>query len=104
MATVNDYCQQRLLIAGPKAELRKFDRHADGTEIPGATDFAMLEHSATRRVWQFVTKAPALKFLRGVSRRWPTLVFLLHYDCEDQGLVGMVRAKHGRLRQHRFKA
>ena len=103
MEPVTDYCQQRLLIAGPKAELRKFDRDAVGTEIPGATDFAVLEHSATRRVWQFVTNAPALKFLRGVSRRWPFLVFLLHYDCEDQRLVGMVRAKHGRLRQHRFK-
>lgn len=100
---MKDYCQHRLLVVGPASDLKAFDRDADWTETPGATDLALQEHSPTRRVWQFVTEAPALKFLRVISRRWPRLVFFLNYDCEDHCLVGLVRAKNGRLRPHRFK-
>lgn len=100
---MNDYCTHRLLIAGPKHELKQFEQKADWTEIPGATDTALLDRSAGRVVWQFVTEAPALKLLRVISRRWPALVFFLHYDCEDARIIGLVRAKNGRLTQHRFK-
>lgn len=97
---MNDYCQNRLLIVGAVSELMTLDRRA---AMPEATDFALLEYTSTRRVWQFVTKVPALKSLRVLSRRWPRLTFLLHYDCEDRRLVGLVRARNGRLRRHRFK-
>jgi len=97
------YCQHRLLVVGPVSDLKAFDRDADGTEIPGATDIALLEHTPTRRVWQFVTEAPALRSLRVISRRWSRLLFLLNYDCEDCRLVGLVRAKNGKLVQRRFK-
>ena len=103
METVNDYCQNRLLVVGPASDLKAFDRDADWTEIPGATDIALLEHTPTRLAWQFVTEALALKVLRVISRRWPRLTFLLYYDCEDHCLVGLARAKNGRLRHHRFK-
>jgi hypothetical protein len=102
METMKDYCQNRLLIVGPARGLKQFDRDADRTEIPGATDLALLEHTPTRRSWQFVTEAPALKSLRDLSRRWPKLTFFLHYDCEERRLIGLVQAKHGRLRQHRY--
>jgi hypothetical protein len=100
---MNDYCQHRLLVVGPASDLKALDRDADWTGIPGATDIVLQQHSPTRRVWQFVTEAPALKSLRVISRRWPGLLFLLNYDCEDCRLVGLVRAKNGRLRHHRFK-
>lgn len=100
---MNDYCQHRLLVVGPASDLKAFDRDADWTEIPGATDIMLQEHSSTRRVWQFVTEAPALKSMRVISRRWPRLLVLLHYDCEDCHLVGLVRAKNGRLSHHRFQ-
>lgn len=103
METVNDYYQHRLLIAGPKHELKLFERKADWTDIPGATDFAMQQHEPTRIVWLFVTKSPALSSLRVLSGRWPHLTFFLHYDCEDSRIIGLVRVKNGRLRQHRFK-
>ena len=38
-----------------------------------------------------------------MSRRWPRLTFFLHYDCEDARIIGLVRAKNGQVRQHRFK-
>lgn len=100
---MNDYCQHRLLVVGPASDLKAFDRDADWTEITGATDIVLQEHSPNRRVWQFVTGAPALKPLRVISRRWTALTFFLDYDCEDHRLVGLVRAKNGRLRHHRFR-
>ena len=101
---MNDYCQNRILVVGPASDLKAFDRDADWTEIPGATDIALLEHTPTRLAWQFVTEAPALRLLRVISRQWPRLTFFLHYDCENARIIGLVRAKHGRLRQHcRFK-
>lgn len=99
---MNDYCQHRLLAVGPASDLKVFDRDADWTEIPGATDIGLQEHSPSRRVWQFVSEAPALKSLRVISRRWPRLTFFLHLDCEDARIIGLVRAKNGRLTQHRF--
>lgn len=103
METMNDYCTHRLLIAGSKPELKQFERKADWTDIPGATDTALLDRSPGRVVWEFVTKSPALPAVRTLSRRWPQLTFFLHYDCEDCRLTGLVRAKNGRLLQHRFK-
>ena len=102
LVPMNDYCQHRLLVVGPASDLKAFDRDTDWTETLGATDIVLQEHSSTRRVWQFVTEAPALKSLRVISRRWPRLTFILHYDCEDARIIGLVRAKNGRLRQHRF--
>lgn len=103
METLKDYCTHRLLIAGPKHGLKQFERKADWTDIPGASDIALLDRSAGRVVWVFVTEAPALSPVRLMSRRWPALVFFLHYDCEDARIIGLVRAKNGQLRQHRFK-
>jgi|GEM_PF-2012440 len=103
METVKDYCTHRLLIAGPPRELKQFERKADWTDIPGATDTALLDRSAGRVVWVFVTEAPALSPVRIMSRRWPRLSFFLHYDCEDAQIIGLVRAKNGRLTQHRFR-
>lgn len=103
METVNDYCQNRLLVVGPERELKKFANGADLTDIPGVTDFALQQHEPTRIVWQFVTKSPALSAVRLISRRWPRLTFFIYYDCEDARIIGLIRAKNGRLRQHRFR-
>jgi hypothetical protein len=99
---MNDYCQNRLLVVGPVSDLKAFDWDAERTAIPGATDIALLEHTPTRLIWQFVTEAPALQSLRVISRQWPRLTFFLHYDCEDARIIGLIRAKNGRLTHHRF--
>ena len=103
MEAVNDYCTHRLLIVGPIADLKALDRVADWKQLADATDIALVDRSPGRRLWQFVTPAPALKSLRDLSRHWPALTFFLHYDCEDARIIGLVRAKNGQLRQHRFK-
>lgn len=69
MQTVKDYCTHRLLIAGPKHELKKFERKAEITEIPVATDCSSVDCSPGRRIWQFVTESPALPAVQEMSRR-----------------------------------
>lgn len=103
MEPVNDYCSHRLLIAGPKQELKRFERATNWSDIPGATDTSHLDRSRGRVVWTFVTVAPALEPIYELSQRWPFLTFILHYDCEDCRHIGLVRAKNGRLHKHRFK-
>lgn len=102
--TRSDCCQHRLLVVGPAGDLEAFDRDADWTDIPGATDITLQERSPTGRVWQFVSEAPALKSRRVISRRWPRLLVRLPCDCEDCHLVGLVRAKNGGLSHHRFQS
>jgi hypothetical protein len=103
LVPMNDYCQHRLLVVGPASDLKAFDRNADWTEIPGATDLVLQKHSPSRRVRRDFNAGASVTNCRVISRRWPTLVFLLHYECEDCRLLGLVRAKNGKLRHHRFK-
>lgn len=103
MESVKDYCTHRLLIAGTERELKQFERKADWSSIPGATDWSYPDRSPGRVVWSFVTEAPALSSVRSLSRRWSQLTFILHYDCEDCRTAALVRAKNGRLTQCRFR-
>lgn len=104
MEAMRDYVTHRLLIVGSTRDLKALDRVVDWKELADAKDIALVDRSAGRRLWQFVTPAPAMQSLRVISREWPRLTFFLHYDCEDARIVALVRAKNGRLRQHcRFK-
>ena len=89
-------CQNRLLLVGPARDLKAFDRH-DWMKNAGAKHLDLLETSPTRTAWQFETAASPLKFLRMTSQHWPSLTFLLDYDCEDHR-KGLVKARKGRVR------
>jgi hypothetical protein len=95
------YCLNRLTIVGPAKDLRRFYRDEHWMAEGGVRHFELLEHSPERHAWQFETDAPPLPFLRGISRQWPSLTFLLDYDCEDQRLKGLAKAKNGRVRHCR---
>ena len=88
--------QNRLLLVGPARDLKAFDR-LDWMKDAGAKHVELLEASPTRCAWQFETADPILSFLRKSSQHWPTLTFLLDYDCEDH-LKGLVKARKGRVR------
>ncbi len=92
-----DNCQNRLLVVALAGNLKDFDRDADWTAVAGAKHVELLERSAARHAWQFETAAPPLQFLRVLSRQWPSLTFVLDYDCEAKRLKGLARARNGRL-------
>lgn len=94
------YCLNRLLVVGPVKDLKRFYRDEHWMAAAGR-HFELLEHSPKRHAWQFDTDAPPTPFLRSVSRQWPSLTFLLDYDCEDQRRKGLAKAKHGRIRHCR---
>ncbi len=94
---MDTFCQNRLLIVGLAADLKRFGKWISET---GGRHFELMEHSPSRRAWQFDSDAPPVQVLRTLSRQWP-LTFLLDYDCEDQRLKGLVKARNGRLRHCR---
>ena len=94
------YCQNRLTIVGPAKDLKRFFRDEQWMAAAGARHLELLEHSPDRHAWQFDTGTPPLTFLRTISRQWP-LVFLLEYDCEDERLKGLAKAKKGRVHHYR---
>ena len=100
---LKDYCTHRLLIARKPEDLKPFERKMDVEDLPGATDCSGVDCSPGRRIWQFVTESPAVPAVMDLSLRWPRLVFLLHYDCEDSRIIALIRIKNGRVIQHRFR-
>ena len=98
---MEDYSQNRLTIVGPARDLIRFFRDERWMQAGGVRHIDLLEHSPNRHAWQFDTDAPPLPFLRSISRQWTSLTFLLDYDCEDQRLKGLVKARNGTLRHYR---
>ena len=94
---MESYCQNRLTIVGPSKDLKAFYRDERWMAAAGARHIDLMEHLPDRHAWQFNTDSPPLPFLGTVSRQWPSLTFLLDYDCEDERLKGLAKAKNGRL-------
>lgn len=95
-------CVNRLTVLGGKAKTNAFSRSA--WEISaGAKHVELLEDSPGRVAWQFETTArPPLLWLVQVSRHWPTLVFLLHYENEGERSTGLAKAKDGAVEHYRI--
>ena len=98
---MDSYCVNRLTVVGPAGDLKSFYSEEQWMAESGGRHFELLEHSPGRHAWQFDTDTPPLPFLRTISRQWPSLTFLLDYDCEDERLKGLVKARNGRLRHYR---
>ena len=98
---MDSYVINRLTIVGPAKDLQRFYRDERWMAAAGARHIELMEHSPDRHAWQFDTDAPPLPFLRTVSRQWPSLTFLLDYDCEAERLKGLAKARNGRLRHFR---
>ncbi len=100
---MDTFCQNRLTVVGPASDLKTFDKDEHWMSESGGRHFELMEHSPSRHAWQFDSDAPPLRFLRTESRKWPFLVFLLDYGCEDQRLKGLARMRNGRLRHFRVR-
>jgi hypothetical protein len=56
-----------------------------------------LELAVHRDVCQFETDQLPVESLRRLSRRWPTLTFLLDYENELNRIKGLAKAKAGEV-------
>jgi hypothetical protein len=63
----------------------------------GADHIDWLQLSPGRHVCQFETKEPPVTQLQKLSRRWPTLTFLLDYENERNRIKGLAKAKAGEV-------
>jgi hypothetical protein len=99
---MHSYCSNRLLVVGPARDLNRFFRDDQWMGVGSARHFEIMEYSFGRHAWQFDSDGPPLLFLRTVSRQWKALTFLLDYDCEDERLKGLVKARSGRLRHYQI--
>ena len=97
------YCVNRLTVIGPARSLNAFGKDDRWAQDAGAKSFDVLEYAPRRHAWQFEADAPPVAWLRRESRRWPSLVFLLDYDCEQQRCKGLLKARHGRVTHHRVR-
>jgi hypothetical protein len=86
----------RLTVLGSKTQVQRFqkshwDRHL------AARHGELLEDSPGRFACQFETESTSLERLRRLSRRWPNLVLLLIFESEEKRIMGLVKAKAGKL-------
>jgi hypothetical protein len=86
----------RLIVLGSNAQLQRFqkgrwDRHLQ------ACHCVLLQNSPHRFACQYETAVLPLERLRDLSRRWPRLVLTLHFESEQNRLVGLAKAHAGEL-------
>ena len=98
---MDKWCNNRLTVLGPKPDLQRFLKSKWDRQVH-ARHGEWLENFPRRFVCQFETDEPPLKELRGLSRRWRRLVFLLDYEVESERQKGLAKAKVGRLDQCAF--
>ena len=91
------YCDNRLTVVGPPAEVKAFDNSKWRTAAQ-AKYVEVLQLSPRRHCWVFETEeGPPLEWLLRTSRRIPKLTFLLDYELSKRRRKGVVKASNGRL-------
>ena len=89
------WTDNRLTVAGSRAEVRRFEKD-DWLRALGGRHCEILEYSPMRVTCQFQTEEPPLEALKIWSRQHPG-VFLLEYDCQLSRLKGLAKACAGKL-------
>ena len=90
------WTNNRLTVLGSEAQVRRFQESTWDRRLR-ARHCELLETSPTRLACQFDTEGPLLEPLRGLSRRWPRLTFLLSYEGETKRIIGVAKAKAGQV-------
>ena len=93
---MNDDCQNRLTVIGPKREVQRFQNIA-WEKILRVRYPEPLEFSPRRFVCQFETQPHDLRWLQTLSRRWPGLVLLLDFEIAQRRTKGLAKAQAGKL-------
>ena len=97
---MDNWSDNRLTVVGVKRQVQRFQQSTWATAL-GANHCELLENSPGRFSCQFETENPPLKSLMRLSRRRPTLAFLLNYEVPAKRVQGLAKAKAGALTDHR---
>ena len=97
-----DRCECRLTVLGKPTPLQQFQRSQWEKQL-GARYVEPLEFSRRRFVVLFEMQPLDEPRFQQLSRRWPTLVFLLDYEIPHRRRKGLVKAIRGEVEQHEIR-
>ena len=85
----------RLAVVDSKGTVARFAASSGWTRSLGVCHLDWLELSPGRHVCQFETDRAPVTQMQRISRRWPSLTFLLDYEDETHRIKGLAKAKSG---------
>ena len=90
-------CANALTILGARRSVKRFAEDEAWQQMLGARYVEWLVLSPGRHHCQFITRKHPAEPWREVSRRYPSLTFLLDYEIERMRLRGLIKAKAGEV-------
>jgi len=88
-------CRNWLTIIGPPLTVLLFAGNDAWEKTLQARYIEWLEFSPGHHRCEFTTTGRPLEKLEKLSRRWPTLIFVLDHECGRS--MGLVKAQKGKL-------
>ena len=88
----------QLTVFAPHKELRKLLKSHWERSLSGRF-WELRENMRTRVGWQFETESSPIASVEALSRRWPKLVLILAWENETKRILGLAKARAGRLEQ-----
>lgn len=92
----------RLTVFAPQKQLRTFLKSHWRQRLRGRY-WELHENMRTRLGYQFETESSPVPAVEALSRRWPKLVLILEWENETKRMIGLVKAKAGRLEQFQVR-
>jgi hypothetical protein len=93
---MDNWSNDRLTVVGPEEDLARFLKSQWYRRL-GARHGEMMENFRRRHVGVFETDEPPIEPLRKLSRRWPTLIFMLDYEVQVEPIKGLAKLSRGNL-------
>src|SRR6266404_1432951 len=88
----------RLTVFAPQKVLTRFLKSNWERSLSGRF-WELRENMRTRVGWQFETQSSPILSVEALSRRWPRLVLILEWENETRRMMGLAKARAGRLEQ-----
>jgi len=88
----------RLTVFAPQKVLARFLKSNWEPSLSGRF-WELRENMRTRVGWQFETQSSPILSVEALSRRWPRLVLILEWENETRRMMGLAKARAGRLEQ-----
>ena len=88
----------QLRVFAPQKELRQFLTSHWERSLSGRF-WELQENMRTRVGWRFETESSPIVSVEALSRRWPKLVLVLQWENGTKRMMGLAKARAGRLEQ-----